>query len=94
MSGSKYFILSADRDRESAAKLLSYSGTTKAGKMVLTLKVEVGGYDMAYTLESLEAIQRANNAKPTAPKAQPAAKKKAIGQAKVLALPAPDRGAL
>jgi hypothetical protein len=88
-----YFILSSDRDRRDTARLLAYSGTAKAGKMVLTLKVEVSGFDISHALESLEAIQRANNAKPTVHKRATAATKKAIGQTKVLALPSPDRGA-
>lgn len=87
-----YFILSADRENDTGQpKLLSYSGTAKDGKMVLTLKVEVGGYDLGYFLKSLEAIKRANNAKPKAPKALPAAKQRAICQTKTLALPAPDQ---
>jgi hypothetical protein len=89
-----YFILSSDRDRHDSARLLSYSGVTKAGKLVLTLKVEVSGFDVSHALESLEAIQRVNDAKPAPPKAPSVAKKKAIGQTKVLASPAPNKGQL
>lgn len=57
------FYLSSDPGRMADRKLVSYSGIAKGGKMVLTLKVEVAGYDIPYTLESLEAIQLAHSAK-------------------------------
>lgn len=93
-----YFILSADRNGtlSGGSRLLSYSGVAKAGKMVLTLKVEVSGFGISDALESLEALQRAHTNKPAqaaAPKAAPQTGKKRIGQTKVLALPAPDREA-
>lgn len=92
MTKISHFILSSDSEFESDhRKLLSYSGSAKAGKMVLTLKVEVSGYAIAYALESLEAIQRAHAAKPKVTKPMPATKAKVIGQTKLLGLPSPDQ---
>lgn len=94
MADTAYFMLSSNRNEANDNKLLSYSGGLKAGKMILTLKVEVSGWEMHHAVESLEVIQRAHNAKATAPKTTPASKRKAIAKTKVLALPAPDRGAM
>lgn len=94
MADTAYFILSSARDDVTDAKLLSYSGGLKAGKMILTLKVEVSGWGMHRAVEHLEVIQRAHNAKAAAAKSTPAPRKKAIGKTSVLALPAPDLGDL
>lgn len=85
---SAYFILSTERPDLEDARLLSYSGTIKGGKMVLTLKVGIEGFWMHQTLSTLEAIQKAHKPKP-APKPAPAPKRRA--KAKPLALPAPPR---
>ncbi len=82
------FLLSADRgDNIGDPKLLSYSGTTKGNKLVLTLKVEVEGWYMGHTLEALESIQAAHKQKP-APAPKPAAPQRQP-KAKPLALPTP-----
>lgn len=91
MGKTSHFILSSDSGIGSDhRKLLSYSGSAKAGKLVLTLKVEVSGCDMAYALESLEAIQRAHAAKPK-PEKPKLTKPQAIAVKRLLGLPSPDQ---
>ncbi|MDO5606004.1 MAG: hypothetical protein Q4G25_12665 [Paracoccus sp. (in: a-proteobacteria)] len=89
----EHFILSSDAD--DFARLLSYSGTVKGGKLILSLKVEIEGWRMHSELEALEAIQQAHKPKPqrTAPKKQPKAKPKPLAlPAPSLALPGPQEG--
>ena len=77
---SSCFIISADEDRYGRNRLLSYSGTVKGGKMILTLKVEVGS-SMSFELETLESILRAE-----------AQRSRAAKKPRLLALPAPKPG--
>lgn len=84
-----YFSLSSDRIDDDDARLLSHSGTVKGSKVVLTLKVEVGGFWMRNALEQLEEIQRAHKAKPPATRARKPKVKSLEKSAPLLALPAP-----
>lgn len=92
---SEYFILSSERLENDDARLLSYSGAIKGGKMVLTLKVEAEGFWMHRIVSALEAIQKAHKKqltpKPAAPKRQAKAKPLAL-PAPHLALPGPAEG--
>lgn len=91
-----YFILKSDEVGPYGSKLLSYSGVIKGGKVILTLKVEVGP-DHHHTLESLEAIQTAHNRKPAPvkPEAKCVVVPRRIGKtAALLALPAPGKAGL
>lgn len=82
-----YFILSTE---DQSRRLLSYTGTVKAGKLVLTLKVEIAD-NLSYVLEQLEEIQATRAAKPKAPKPPLISKQKAIAVRHVLGLPSPDQ---
>ncbi len=85
-----YFIISSDLINDDDRRLLSYSGVTKGGKLVLTLKIEVDGWHMGQSLKSLEAIHAAHNPKP-APKGASAKRKSATTPtAAPLALPPPQ----
>ncbi len=88
-----YFILSSARDQyHDEARLVSYSGSIQRGKMVLSLKVELDGLMIGRTLADLETILKAHKAPPAPPKRPVKPKTNGIGQTKLLALPAPDRG--
>lgn len=82
----RHFIIGSERISEDDCKLLSHSGVTKGGKLVLTLKVEVGGWHMAQCLEALESILAEHKAKPSSK--TPATKSKT--KAAPLALPSPQ----